>query len=345
MQAEAERDAVQEDEDPGIATAARSRRDWRLRLVTFAKLLVGIVLLGVIIHYLAPSWQEIRESIDFRPGYVFVAIAGTGVATAVGAVRWRILAELMGGGRLPYAIYFHNLALTRLIGQFSSVAFMDTVGRGVVMRGHGRSGGPRLGHHLGALLVERLLDLVLPMAMMAWAVFSVRSVGEISPWVSLTLLCLAFAAGAVPLLGPATRVAGGLMGWIQRLRGRTTSVAPLAVSYSVAAWITVLSLTRYLCVVAQFYGIGAAAGLGLDSLTMAYATPASQLAAFAGITPGGLGVQDAGWAGALHWLGYSGPIIAAFLLTTRVLVVFNFAVLSLGSLPFAQLAQRTLTRS
>ncbi|MBL4685659.1 MAG: hypothetical protein JKY37_13785, partial [Nannocystaceae bacterium] len=86
----------------------------------------------------------------------------------------------------------------------------------------------------------------------------------------------------------------------------------------------------------QFWATGALAGLSLDALTIAYATPVSQLTAFVGVTPGGIGIQDAGWAGALSWLGISGSVIAAYILVTRVAVVCIFAVLSLASLPFAR---------
>ena len=318
--------------EPSQKPAGFSRRAVVLGLV---KLLVGVVLLTVLVRYLAPSWSEIRATVSLDYRYFFVALAGTGTATAVGAQRWRLLAELMGGARLPYAYYYHYLALTRFIGQFTSVAAMDAVGRGVALSAASKEG-PRMGQHIGALLVERLLDLLLPLATFAWAIASVKGWLAVSPWVSLAVLAVVFLAAAIPFLDPATRAVAALFGWVQRLRKRSSSVVPLPAPPSLAAKIGLLSLARYACVILQFWATGALAGLSLDALTIAYATPVSQLTAFVGVTPGGIGIQDAGWAGALSWLGISGSVIAAYILVTRVAVVCIFAVLSLASLPFAR---------
>jgi len=51
------------------------------------------------------------------------------------------------------------------------------------------------------------------------------------------------------------------------------------------------------------------------------------------ITPGGLGIQDFGWAGALEWLGCEEVMITVFVLGYHALMVVNFGLLSLLSLP------------
>lgn len=310
-----------------------SRRRTRAILVGALKFGLGVVLLAALVTTLAPSWAQIRATVALDWRFVGVALFGTAAATAVTSARWRTLAELMGGARLPYAIYFHYLALTRLVGQFTSVALMDAVGRGVAVSAVTPSG-PKVGQHLGALVVERLLDLLLPIAALGWAVASVQGWLPGSPWVSLAILALVFLGATIPLLDPMARVVGRAFAKVQRWRGKQTTVTPLPAPPPLAMRVAVLSLARYAAVVLQYWGTGALAGLSIDALAMSYATPVSQLTAFIGVTPGGIGIQDAGWAGALTWLGHSGPVIAAYILVTRVTIIANFGLLSLLSRPF-----------
>jgi uncharacterized membrane protein YbhN (UPF0104 family) len=304
-------------------------------VLAVAKLAFGLALLVVLVRYLSPSWAEIEKTIDLQFAFMLVALGGTAVATAVSALRWRVLAEVMGGERIPFGIYFHYLALTRLVGQFTSVALMDTIGRGAAVRA-AASDGPRFGQHLGALIVERALDLLLPTVLLGWALASYGGHLPVDPWVSAGVLGAVFFVVSIPLLRPLTRFVGRVFAWVQSLRKRTTTVDPVPITREVATKVAALSLARFVAVVVQFWGTAATAGLALSLLTVTYATPVSQLAAFVGLTPGGLGIQDAGWAGAFSWLGAEGSVVAAFLLVTRALIVLNFAVLSALSYPFAR---------
>ncbi len=316
--------------------AKRSKRRRTLALGV-AKFVLGLGLLFLLVRYLAPSRSEIEATVSLQYGWFFVALAGTATATAAAAQRWRMLAELMGGARVPYGIYYHYFALTRLIGQFTSVAVMDAVGRGVAMSAAAKDG-PQIGQHIGALVVERLLDLILPLLTFACAVVWVQGWVTINPWVVMALVTAMFSVAAVLLLDRATRLVAAGFAWFQRLRKRETSVSPVRAPPRVAAKVTALSLVRYVCVIIQFWGTGALAGLSIDALKITYATSVAQITGFVGVTPGGIGIQDAGWAGALSWLGVGGSVIAGFILVTRVAVVCIFAVLSVASLPFSKAA-------
>lgn len=322
------------DDDEPVHSEAPSRR--RTAIVGVVKFTLGIGLVVGLIAWLGPSWSEVSERLELRPIYLLVGFVGTLLATLVTAARWKILTEVTSGGNVPYTSFFHYLALTRFLGQFSSVLVMDLVGRSVALRAAGNQRG--LGLLITPLVLERVLDLVIPLAMFAWAWTIHGADLEGIRWASLALVTLALVALAIPLLAPMTRAALALYVRLRNWRRRTGTASPMApvtVSTPIAARVAVLSMLRYAAVVLQFFGMGAAAGIILDAPSILSAAPVAMLTGLIGITPGGLGIQEAGWAGALHWLGHDDATIALFVLATRTLIIANFGLLSLLSLPFS----------
>ena len=322
--------APEEDEHPTASTPSRTKA----ALVAVAKFGLGLGLVVGLMVWLGPSWSEVSQRLELRPGYLVVGFVGTLLATLVTAARWKILTEVTSGGGVSYGSFFHYLAVTRFLGQFSSVLVMDLVGRSVALRAAGNQRG--LGLLITPLILERVLDLVIPLAMLAWAWAIITGGVEELRWVSFFVVGLALFALAIPLLGPMTRAALGLYARLRRLRNRDAPAAsPVTVSTPIAARVAALSMLRYATVVLQFFGMGAAAGIVLDARSILSAAPIAMLSGLVGITPGGLGIQEAGWAGALHWLGHDDATIAVFVLATRTLVIVNFGLLSLLSLPFS----------
>jgi hypothetical protein len=321
--------------DPDEHTPRPAPTRGRSVLVGIAKFLLGLGLVVGLIAWLGPSWSDVSERLELRPLYLLVGFVGTLLATAVTAARWKILTEVTSGGGVSYASFFHVLALTRFLGQFSSVLVMDLIGRSVALRAAGNQRG--LGLLITPLILERVLDLVIPLAMLAWAWAIIAGDLEALRWTTFALVSLALFAVAIPLLAPMTRVALGLYARLRRLRNRDTAPVSGVVTLSkpLAARVAALSMLRYGTVVLQFFGMGAAAGIVLDARSMLSAAPVAMLSGLVGITPGGLGIQEAGWAGALHWLGHDDATIALFVLATRTLIIVNFGVLSLLSLPFS----------
>jgi uncharacterized membrane protein YbhN (UPF0104 family) len=318
-------------DDPG-APEPRSRR--RAAIVGAGKLVLGIGLVAGLLAWLGPSWSDVLERLQPRPGFMLVGFVGTLLATFVTAARWKILTEVTSGGGISYGSYFHYLALTRFLGQFSSVLVMDLVGRSVALRAAGSQRG--LGLLITPLVLERVLDLVIPLVMIAWAWTIHAGDLEALRWVTLAIVSLALVALAIPLLAPMTRLALGLYARLRRIRhADAPAPASVTVSTPIAARVAVLSMLRYGAVVLQFFGMGAAAGIVLDPKSILSAAPVAMLTGLVGVTPGGLGIQEAGWAGALHWLGHEDAAIALFVLATRTLIIVNFGLLSLLSLPFA----------
>lgn len=312
------------------------------RLVATAKFVLGLALLIAVVAWLIPGPAD-RQALADRARldvlFLLLGLVSTFVASVVTSARWQLMAEdTMGGTRLPYLVYFHSLVLTRVLGQVSSTLVMDLVGRGMALRSAGSQRG--LGHAVTQAILERIFDIVLPVMMLAWAMLAWRGGWDPATAVaSFAGVCLAFAALAAVLLAPLTRLALRTYAALRRLRARLRRAAladepvpqAIPVPTALAVKIGLLSLARYLSVLAQFWTVAAAVGVGFGFFQIAAATPVGQLAGMAGFTPGALGIQEAGWVGAFKWVGVDAVAIGLFVLSQRLIITAYFSLLSLVS--------------
>ncbi|MEM9461588.1 MAG: lysylphosphatidylglycerol synthase transmembrane domain-containing protein [Myxococcota bacterium] len=300
------------------------------------QLALGLALFAGLVWWVSPPWDELRDTIDLHPQWLCLSLLGSAFATVVTAARWKMLSETMGAGRLPYGIYFHYLALTRVIGQVLPTVLVDVLGRGAALKAAGSDS--RLGQLITPVVLERLIDLLLPLALLAWALaVHLDAIPWIDPWLSLGLCTAVFVALAIALMEPLVGLALWAYGTLRRLRRRDRSLArPKAprVDPPLAARIVGLSVLRYAGILVQYWGAGAGLGVLLAPLVLVSAAPLAQLAGLVGITPGGLGVQEGGWAAALHQLGQREAHIVVFMAGTRLMMSVNFGILSLLSWPW-----------
>jgi len=304
----------------------------RARLIAGLRLLVGLALLLALLWWLLPApadRQALLARIELDPRFLLLALAATTLAAIVTSARWQRMAEdVMGGARLPALVYFHALCLTRVLGQVSSTLVMDLVGRGLALR---RAGAPDgLGHSVTQAVLERLFDLALPLLMLAWAIPTwQRQPGDALALTGFLAVCLGFAVLAALLLVPLTRLALRALTGLRRLLRRTAAPPTVPpVPRALALRVVLLSLLRYLFVLLQFWAIAAAVGVDLGALQIAAATPIGQLAGMIGVTPGALGIQEAGWLGALRWVGVDALAVGVFVLCQRLVQLANFGLLA-----------------
>ncbi|MCA9651745.1 MAG: flippase-like domain-containing protein [Myxococcales bacterium] len=307
-----------------------------LVLKAIVRLALGVALFAALVWWVSPSWEEIEGRIELAPRWLLLGLAGTTFATFVTAARWKLLSETLGATRLPYGVYFHTLALTRVVGQFLPMMLVDLLGRGAALRAAGSRS--RLGELMTPVVLERLLDLVLPLVMLGWAlVTALRPTPWLDPWLALALVLVLFVGLAIPLLQPMVAVGLGVYGRLRRLRRRDRDL-PLPPAPSVpaplAARVVGLGVLRYAGIMVQYWGAGAGFGVRLAPLVLLAAAPLAQVAGLVGITPGGLGLQEGGWAAALSQLGQDEASIVVLMAATRVMMVVNFGLLSLLSWPW-----------
>lgn len=323
--------------EPAPAPAAPPKARGRAIAKGLVQLLLGVGLFAAIVWWVAPPWDEVADRIRVLPQWLLVSLLGSFVANLVTAARWKLLSEMMGGSRLPYGIYFYYLALTRVIGQILPTVLVDVLGRGAALRAAGSDS--RLGQLIAPVVLERVLDLLLPLTLLGWALaVHVRLLPAwLDPWTSLALLAALFVALSIPLLHPMVRSALWAYGWLRRLRrrDRTLPLPPTPdVTVALSARIVAFGMLRYAAIQVQYWGAGAGLGVLLAPLVLVMATPLAQLAGLVGITPGGLGVQEGGWVAALEQLGQDPASIVVFMAGTRVMMSVNFGVLTLLSWPW-----------
>jgi hypothetical protein len=299
---------------------------WAAALVRLA---LGVGLFTAIVAFLVREAGTI--AIEPHWGLWIASVGASAIANAVTARRWQLLSETMSGSRLPYGVYFHHLASTRVVGQFLPLLLVDLVGRSASLRAAGSRAG--LGRLLAPLVLERLLDLVLPAILLAWVVATtLADASAAASWTSLAIVVAVFATLSVPLLRPAAALALRLWSLARRILRRPAIEEPApAIDRPLALSVTGWSLARFAAVTAQYWASGATLGVALPALVLVQATPLAQLAALVGITPGALGIQEGGWAAALHQLGVAAADIAVFVIATRAAMIVNFGVLALAS--------------
>lgn len=307
----------------------------RKALWTIAKLVLGLGLVGLVVWVLGPDLSELGERATIHPGWLAVGFVGTTLASIVTAARWKLIAETMGGARLPFIAYLYGMVITRLLAYFAPSLAMDLVGRGVALRNAGSD--RSLGHSATQIVVERLLDGLLPGFVLVGIVGAQALGTGLDPAVLVGVTLLAFFVASAPLLAPMARIALKLFARIRRKENISTEVelAPKT-AWAVAG----LSVARFACIVLQFGAVALGIGLSIPWVDMALATPVAQLASIVGITPGALGFQEAGWAGAFSWLGYDGVDSSLYILAQRACVLAYFAVLSALCWPFARRQRR-----
>lgn len=316
--------------EPTSAATPRSRLSWR----ALVRPGLGVALFAAVVWLLVEAGG--RPRLTFVAWAWCVGLVGSAGANAVTARRWQLLSEALSDTRLGYGAYFHHLAWTRVVGQFLPSLLVDLFGRSASLRAAGsRDSIARL---LVPLALERVLDLILPVVLLAWAVaWHIGRPSDAIAWVSLLLTAAVFGALAVPGLGPLARTAMRLYAWLRSRtwlrhgREPTSPPAVPAIDRGLARAVAWLSLARHALVLLQYWGAGAGLGVVLPLLVLVAAAPLAQLASLVGITPGALGIQEGGWTGALGVLGVKPTDIVVFLMATRAAMIVNFALLSLVS--------------
>jgi len=305
------------------------------RLKAVVQLVVGAAIFVAIVLYLLPSWDRLSGTAHLDPLFLAVGLLGAALVHVAVAARWKLLSESMGGNRLDFASYFHALLVTRFLGQFVSALAMDLVGRGVALRASGSQRG--VGHATTLVVVERIFDLVLPVLLLVWAL-GVRRFGlEAHQGVLLAAGAVAFVVVATPGLRPLARLALAVYG---RVGHRNPGAFPSEVTYAISFRVALLSVFRFASVLVQFIGIGLGVGLVLPWSDWVAATPVAQLTGMIGVTPGGLGIIEAGWWGGLAWVGVGREQIGLFLLAQRTALIAFLGTLALASWPAARAAAR-----
>ncbi len=323
----------------------------RKRILRWA---LTVLSLGVFVLVLYVGGIEAwRQVLHADPLWVGVAFACTALLTFVSAVRWGLIANVMAGTRIcSMRAYYHYL----MMGKTAGLVLPEAVGVYAVgplaMKAGSRSS---FALALGTVFLDKLFDLgLIGLLLLPTALYALRLI-DLQTCAALFVLC--FVALGVALLGwyrPLVARAFGLRGWLvarsestrllhralhgragQQLLALDAGQFPVRRIALLAYGLTVL---RYLLMTARFVAIAQAVGVAVPPLLVFVGIPIAQLGLLLAVTPGGLGMLEAGWLGVLLLAGLPRQDIATLLIGQRAALfvfIFTLGLISyLGSLIF-----------
>ena len=322
---------------PGEGMAGGSelgRRVFSMRNVASLLLVLAILFL-VSRLFLGLDWREVSASVrGANVGLVMFAFLIFYCSFPLRGLRWEMLLANVGYNREAHKTMPSVLGLTRIMylawfANCVTVARLGDAYRGYLLK---READVSFTVTLGTVLAERLLDIVVLVAMMGAGVLIVFHGSLPTELVqALAVGLILSAAGVVGLLGMRrfrwafervlpkrlnthySRLEHGL---VDSFRGKL----PLLVALSVAGW---------LFEGATLYGVAAAVGAPVAVAGALVVALGASLLTVVPITPAGLGFTEAGMIVMLGWLGLDVPTATAITLLFRVINYWSIVVLGL----------------
>jgi uncharacterized protein (TIRG00374 family) len=299
---------------------------WLRRLLR----LLSLLLFGLILWWAGPDvWRQV---ITGNPEHVLIAFLLLATATALSATRLRLVTHSLAGQQLGSWRRFYYLNITaRAIGLVIPRSLSTFAGKPVALRSLGLS----LKRSVWAVLVDSIFDLLLLGVLLIPALLFLG--GRTSAQAALAL-----ALGLVlALTGGVWWITAGngllrLVGWAERVPCLEailprTSEKSTGLLLRRAAAVRALGLTLLLnaALAACYHRIGRAVGLSHHWIVFAVGFPAVQLCLVLAVTPGGLGLLDAGWYGVLLLGGVPRKDALTFVVAQRA-YVFIFVLICAG---------------
>jgi hypothetical protein len=298
--------------------------------------LLAVILMAAFLYWGRRDLDKVL-TLDLR--YVAICFACTVGIAVVSALKWRLSLRSLGENQ---ATHFGTLLYYFMFGRALGLVLpMDLSDFGVrtmsLKFGHAVS----IGKASYSVYLDRTFDVVVAGLFLVPSVLWILDV--IGPGAGLAFVGLAFVAGlgCFTFLGRQTMTAITFVfrvlfkavrkiPWIGRqLRFDPDSEVLSADNLKpIAPWLYLLSGLKFLFTALRFVSIGMAINLGLGAGEILLFVPAAQFAAFAALTPGGLGIADWSWSGLLYKVGVDTHIIAPYLVSLRLVISLSIIVIA-----------------
>lgn len=301
------------------------KRWLRLTLQLFSLALFGLILwLGG-----AEVWQQVLTG-DLES--ILASFVLIGAATMLSAARLRLITgSVTGGDPAPWRHFYYLNITTRAIGLVVPRTLSTVAGKSVALRAMGIP----LKRAVWIVVLDSLFDLGLLGALTVPALLFLS--GGVSPvgFVTLAVGLVVAATGALwwitatgRMLSLVTRL-GRIPRLATALRLDPDSAADLLLPRTTALKAFGLSVPLNAAIAVCFYYIAQAVGLVYPWELFAAGFPLTQLSLVLAVTPGGLGLFDAGWYGVLLLGGVPNQDALTFVIAQRA-YVFVFVLLWAG---------------
>lgn len=288
--------------------------------------IAGLALLGLII---AVGGTEILQAITAAS--LLPLIIGLALSTTlypIAAWRWMLVTNQLEQRRVAsYQEFLQVRSLAAAGGFFAPRELVELGGRTIWLS---RSRGLSIGRATKAVMVDRFCDVLTSV---------VTLIGALAFWFMKLPVILSFSIGLACLVITIVITPTVMMtasGFIQRLDsrmnlpdqrskriGKAVSMLAKLIDIPSEIWRIALSISllKFTMVALRVVLLGAAVGLVIEPLELVVSVPLGQIGYVLGITPGGLGIYEAGWYGLLHFLGASAAKIGAFVILLRLSLI------------------------
>ena len=306
----------------------------RVRVLQWA---IGGLLVALFFVWVDTS-ELVRLGRPYVPGLAGVLLCSAGLVWSA-ALRWRMLAAgTAGGGRTPLARYMRHFLLGRVLGFVLPAEATDVGVRAVALR---RSERLSLAGAAYTVIVDRLLDLVLILWLMVPALLHLAGTLDRGPAILMGVLgilgtpCLVGRRHGRVLAGLA-RLYARMVRLLRRVPGLGAVHVPEldgrsgALRNGVAVRVYALSVVKLAMVIARFYFVAMAVRVPVTPALALVAVPLAQAAALAAVTPGGLGILEAGWYGILVWAGVPSEETVLLVVGWRLYTLLSLVCLLVG---------------
>jgi uncharacterized protein (TIRG00374 family) len=311
---------------------------WLGRLLRLASLL----LFGLILWWAGPdAWRQV---VTGNVEHVLIAFFLLSTATALSATRLRLVTHSLAGQQLgSWQRYYYLNITARAIGLVIPRSLSTFAGKPVALRSLGLS----IKHSVWTVLVDSGFDLLLLGALLIPALLFLG--GRTSAQVTLVLVL----GLVLTLMGGFWWITAGdsllrVVRWAERipcleaiLPFTSEEATGLLLQRLVAVRALGLTLLLNAALAACYHHISRAVGLSHPWIVIAAGFPAVQLCLVLAVTPGGLGLLDAGWYGVLLMGGVPRNDALTFVVAQRA-YVFIFVLACAGFSALLSLAVEEL---
>ena len=292
----------------------------RWLLITLQVLSVG--LLALIIVWGGPeAWKQVSSG---DRTFILISFMLLGLASMVSAVRIQLIARSTTGKSLAPWTRFYNMNMTiRALWLIVPRSLSTLGGKSVALSTIGIS----LRRAVWIVFIDNVFDLILLGVLVGPALLYLRR--HFQAWGFLTLISVLILGLAVILWG--LRGSGYMhlvVSWIKSRPRISTplgidpdAVANLSLSRSATMRAFGLSVLLNGLLATCFFYIAQAVGLTYPLFVFIAGFPITQLSLILAVTPGGLGLFDAGWYGVLLLAGVPNQQALTFVIAQRAYIM------------------------
>jgi uncharacterized membrane protein YbhN (UPF0104 family) len=296
--------------------------------------LISLVLFGLVLLWGGPeAWQQVAAG-DL--GYILISLLFLGLASMMSAVRLQLMARSTTGRELaPWPRFYYLNMTTRALGLIVPRTLSTLGGKSVGLGALGVS----LRRAVWIVMLDNAFDLLVLGILAGPALLYLRNRGAAGELLALSLGLMVILASGLWWITGAGR-ARFLVGWLGRVprlasalhvdpENATDLLPPRRVALQTLGLTILLNGAIAIC----FYHISQAVGMAHPWPVFVAGFPITQLSLIVAVTPGGLGLFDAGWYGVLLLGGVPNQEALTFVIAQRayififVLVWAGFSVL------------------